>query len=228
MATECHIELYYEGGLSRVNFFGEKAAEQMPIRPNLFEKATISHTSNEHYGNPGMAVKGSRIEMHMVGWESARTGFSERALLTLDRPTTVEEIVVDTYLHRLNPPLTCHIFGLTEAVSNGADIDALMAQAPRWKIRFSDGTEVRPDDFQQYMLAQNYLTEAVADTHHFQVMLDMAEDSPWTAVVPFGPLAADKWHRFTQFENNGPFTHLLYTHYPNGGIHGLKLFGTEQ
>jgi allantoicase len=131
-------------------------------------------------------------------------------------------------LHRLNPPLTCHIFGLTEAVSKNANIDELMAQAPRWKIRFSGGEEVIPADFQQYMLEQNYLNEAVADVTRFQIMLDLAEDSPWSAVVPFGPLAADKWHRFTQFENNGPFTHLLYTHYPNGGVHALKLFGIEQ
>ena len=231
LATECHIEIYYEGGISRVNFFGEKAAEQMPVRPNLLEKATISHVSNDHYGNPGMAVKGSRVEMHMIGWESARTGFGERALFTLDRPTMVEEIVVDTYLHRLNPPLACHIFGLTQAVSAGADIESLMDQAPRWKIQFADGTSVIPADFQQYMLEQKYLQEAVTgqtDRTRFQIMLDIRDDSPWSAVVPFGSLSADKWHRFIDFESNGPFTHLLYTHYPNGGIHGLKLFGTEK
>lgn len=228
LATEAHVELYYEGGLSRIRFFGEKAADQMPIRPNLLEKATISHVSNDHYGHPSMAVNGNRTEMHMVGWESARTGFGERALFTLDRPTVVEEIVVDTYLHRLNPPLTCHIFGLTEAAAAAGDIDELLVQAPRWKIRFGTGLEVIPADFQRYMLDQKYLDEAVEQPHRFKIMLDHDQASPWSAIVPFGPLAADTWHRFTQFEHNGPFTHLLYTHYPNGGIHGLKLFGTEQ
>lgn len=234
LATECHVEIYYEGGLARINFLGEPAAEQLPNRPNLFEKATISHVSNEHYGNPSMAVSGSRMEMHMVGWESARTGFGEQALFTLNRPTVVEEIIVDTYLHRLNAPLTCHIFGLRETASAKGDLDHLMAQAPRWKIRFNSGEEVIPLDFQQYMLEERYLDALVAASRssvriptRFQIMLDLASASPWLAVLPFAPLRADTWHRFTQFENQGPFTHLLYMHYPNGGIHGLKLFGRE-
>lgn len=139
----------------------------------------------------------------------------------------VEEIVVDTYLHRLNAPLTCHIFALTESASAKADLDQLMAQAPYFLIRFHSGEEVIPPDFQQYMLQEQYLEESVNDPTRFQIMLDIAEDSPWLAVLPFAPLKPDRWHRFTEFEHNGPFTHLLYIHYPNGGIHGLKLFGTE-
>ena len=227
LATECHVEIYYEGGLSRINFFGERAVEQLPHRPNLFEKATISHVSNEHYGNPRMAVQGSRVEMRMIGWESARTGFGEQALFALDRPTVVEEIVVDTYMHRLNPPLTCHIFGLTESILDKMSLERLMTQTPRWKVKFSDGKEVVPNNFQEYMVEQKYLAELASDTTCFQIMLDVAEDSPWSAVLPFERLRADTWHRFTEFKNNGPFTHLLYIHYPNGGVHGLKLFGTE-
>ena len=83
VATEARLELYYEGGLSRVLFFGELAAEQLPERPNLLQSATISHVSNEHYGKPEMAVHGERQVMHMSGWESARTGFGERALFSL-------------------------------------------------------------------------------------------------------------------------------------------------
>lgn len=228
VATECHIKIYYEGGISRINFFGEPTAEQPLEHPNLFEKATLSHVSNEHYGSPGMAVKGARAEMHMVGWESARTGFGEQALFTLNQPTTIEEIIVDTYLHRLNSPLSCHLFGLTEAVAKTADLDELMTKRPRWKVRFSDGREVIPDNFQAYMLEQRYLAEPVADAARFQIMLHIAEASPWTPVLPFEPLRPDTWHRFSKFAHTGPFTHLLYIHYPNGGIHGLKLFGQEQ
>lgn len=227
LATECHVEIYYEGGLSRINFFGEPAADQLPDRPNLLEKATISHVSNEHYGHPSRAVKGERVEMRMIGWESARTGFGEQALFTFNRPTTIDEIVVDTYMHRLNPPLTCHIFGLTESILEKMSLERLMTQVPRWKVKFSDGKEVIPDNFQEYMLEQKYLAESTDSTARFQIMLDVAEDSPWTTVLPFEPLRADTWHRFTEFENNGPLTHLLYIHYPNGGVHGLKLFGTE-
>ena len=157
VATECRLELYYEGGLSRVLFFGEPVVDQAPARLNLLKDAAISHVSNDHYGNPAMAVAGEREVMHMSGWESARTGFGERALFHLDRPVTPTEIVVDTYLHRLNAPLTCHLFALKE--EDPASISAHMAQAPRWQLTFADGHTIIPDEFQQYMLTQAYLFE---------------------------------------------------------------------
>ena len=39
------------------------------------------------------------------------------------------------------------------------------------------------------------------------------------------PLQPDRYHRFRHFAWRGPFNRLLYMHYPNGGVHGLKLFG---
>ena len=40
-ATECRVELFYEGGIARINFFGEKSAEQLPERrrvPGMAER----------------------------------------------------------------------------------------------------------------------------------------------------------------------------------------------
>ena len=34
------------------------------------------------------------------------------AVFHLRSPATIEELIVDTYLHRLNAPLSCHLFGL--------------------------------------------------------------------------------------------------------------------
>ena len=224
LATECYVECYYEGGISRVNLFGELAKEQMPARKNLLVGAKITHVSNEHYGKPDRAVVGDRQQMHMFGWESARTGFGERALFHLKRPAVIEEVVVDTYLHRLNAPLTSHVFALN---AKGKKADALMKSAPRWSLLFDGKKEVVPADFQAYMLGQKYLKEkGVKDRNHFQIRLHLPKDSPWTPVLPFAPLTPDTYHRFGGIHTE-PVTHVLYMHYPHGGIHGLKVFGTE-
>ncbi|MFT4666043.1 MAG: allantoicase [Polaribacter sp.] len=223
-ATKAHIKLYYEGGIARINFFGSFTEEQLPEKVNILEKATISHVSNEHYGNPFMAVKGSRKEMHMVGWESARTGFGEQAIFHLEAPKKIEKVIVDTYLHRLNPPLTCHIFGLMASDKN--DIETALADLPKWTIKFADGITVNPPNFQSYMLNQEYLKEEVADATAFEILLHRPAGNKWQAVLPFESLERDTYHSFTGFENSGPFSHLLYMHYPNGGIHGLKVFST--
>lgn len=222
MATECFIKLYHEGGIARINFFGSAAAEQPPTRENILRKATISHVSNEHYGNPKMAVDGCREQMHMVGWESARTGFGEQAIFHLAEPSQINEIVVDTYLHRLNPPMTCHIFGLL--ASEASSFEACLPQLPKWTLRFEDGTSITPPNFQEYMLSEAYLKEPVPNPSQFEIELAHAVASPWKAILPFEALAPDTYHRFTKFEVQGEFSHLLYLHYPNGGVHGLKVF----
>jgi allantoicase len=215
-ATECLVECYYEGGIARVNLFGTPMSPKTPQRANLLEGAEISHVSNVHYGDPARAVAGNRKEMHMFGWESARTGFGEQALFHLKKPARIDEIVVDTYLHRLNAPLTCHVFAL-----NGFD-EKHMKSAPRWKLVFENGKEAIPDNFQAYMLEQKYLPEK-----NFKIKLHIEKDSPWKPLLPFAPLTPDTFHRFRQLENVGAVTHILYMHYPNGGVHGLKMYELE-
>jgi allantoicase len=210
-ATECLVECYYEGGIARVNLFG--TAEKSPVRRNLLEGAEISHVSNVHYGDPARAVAGNRNENHMFGWESARTGFGEQALFHLKSAAEIGEIVVDTYLHRLNPPLTCHVFG----ISGFSEED--MKSAPRWKIVTRRGKDIIPDNFQHYMLEQKYLPE-----RDFRIKLHLPDNSPWKPLLPFAPLRPDTYHRFRELEKAGSVTHVFYMHYPNGGVHGLKVF----
>lgn len=224
LATEVLIDCYYEGGISRVNFFGTVAAEQCPVRPNLLEGATLSHVSNEHYGKPSQAVAANREQMHMVGWESARTGFGEQAVFHLNAPARVEEIVVDTYMHRLNAPLSSHAFGINLPPSG--NLDAAIKLAPRWKLIFNKRCEVIPDHFQTYMRDHKYLMEkGVKDNRKFSICLHHAKNSPWKPLLSFAPLSPDTFHRFRVIEHDGPVTHLLYMHYPNGGIHALKVYG---
>lgn len=213
-ATECLVECYYEGGISRVQLFGTPA-DPLPERKNLLEDAPISHISNVHYGDPARAVAGHRGEMHMFGWESARTGFGERALFHLRKPAVIDEVVVDTYLHRLNAPLTAHVFG----IENFKEED--IATAPRYKLVFDNGKEVVPEDFQAYMLEQKYLPE-----RHFKIKTHLPEKSRWKPLLPFAALTPDTYHRF-KVEKAAPVTHILYMHYPHGGIHGLQVHGTE-
>ena len=221
-ATEAYIKIYYEGGLSRINFFGEITKEQLPKRENLLASAEISHVSNEHYGNPKMAVNGCRKEMHMVGWESARTGFGEQAIFHFKQPSLINEIVVDTYLHRFNSPLTCHIYGLL--AEDGKDVNSYISSLPKWMLTFEDGHEVIPDNFQQYMLDESFLKEKITSPTHFEIALFNEPNSPWVGILPHELLHADTYHRFNSLKESGPFSHLLYLHYPNGGIHGLKCY----
>ena len=221
-ATECLIKIYYEGGISRINFFGELAEQQLPKRENLLGKAKISHVSNDHYGHPKMAVNGNRKELHMVGWESARTGFGEQAIFHLERPTKIQEVVVDTYLHRFNAPLTCHVFGLL--LEDGKKLADYLLDIPKWVLKFEDGHKVLPDNFQQYMLDQSYLKEKTSQANKFEILLFNPPNSAWKAILDYQPLAPDTFHRFTDLKHIGSFSHLLYMHYPNGGIHGLKVY----
>lgn len=226
LATECFVECYFDGGISRINFFGQILSEQPQEKKNLLEKATISHVSNAHYGKPEQAVFGNRKETHMVGWESARGGFGERALFQLEKQAIINEIIVDTYMHRLNAPLTCHIYGAHLTSEN--TVDTLMKRAPRWKIKYIEGAEETPEDFQKFMFDQQYLTErGTKNRVKFKIKPHIPDGSPWKALLPFAPLSPDTYHRFRIETIRNPITHILYMHYPNGGIHGLKVFGTE-
>lgn len=222
-ATECLIRCYHEGGIARVTLEGE-ITDDTPVPDNLLRHANISHVSNEHYGKPHDAVSGDRGVDYMLGWESARSGFGEYALFHLRSATRVQEVIVDTYLHRLNPPLSCHVFGLQ--LDDETHLDRLWQVRPRWTLAFDDGLQVVPDNFRDYMQSSRYLQEKTDNPEQFTIRLDN-RDSRWLPILPFGRLSADTWHRFSRIESTEPVTHLLYMHYPNGGIHGLKVHGEE-
>ncbi len=226
-ATHCYFDLFYEGGIARIHFVGEQTKEQIPQSPNLLKQAKILYVSNDHYGHPKKAVQGCREEKYMIGWESARTGYGEMALFALPRSSPIKEVVVDTYLHRLNPPLTAHLFGANHFSADGApdDVPSLLDKCPRWKIQFDKGPEVIPDNFQQYMHDAVYLKEPVPDPYSFNIRLHLPAGSMWQPVLPFVCLRPDTFHRFRDLENSGPFNYLLFLHYPNGGIHGLSVVG---
>lgn len=228
-ANECVVRCYHEGGIARINLFGEVLdTHELELadthQKNLLEDALISHVSNEHYGHPQDAVKGGRTVDYMLGWESARSGFGESALFHLKSAATISEIVVDTYLHRLNSPLSCHVFGLQ--LAGGQDLEPLIALKPRWSVEFDDGHKVIPENFAEYMSSAAFLNEPVDQSRRFAIRLHHENDSPWHPLISFGRLRPDTWHSFNTIEYREPVTHLLYMHYPNGGIHGLKVFGT--
>jgi len=223
-ATQCRVRCFHEGGIARVNLFGD-LGDSLYDRQNLLEYAEVSHISNIHYGSPQMAVGGQRIENHMVGWESARSGFGEQTVFQLRYPTQVQCLVVDTYLHRLNPPRSCHLFGLP--ADEAMPLDRAMSKQPRWQITFDDGTNVRPSDIQTYMRDKAFLNELVPNPRQFNIDLVLPDDSPWVPLIGFAHLAADSWHELNEIESTESVKHLLYMHFPNGGVHGLKLFGKE-
>ena len=218
-ADACLVRCYHEGGIARINLFGERLPHNP--RDNLLASADITHISNEHYGKPHDAVTGNREVDYMLGWESARTGFGEQALFHLKSSAVIDEIVVDTYMHRLNPPLSCHVFG-TLAETN--DIEAVMARAPAWVVEFDTGKLVRPSDLSAYMQQKLFLQEPQGGSS-FTIRLENLHSDIWHPVVPFAALQADTYHRIKAEQPATVVSHLLYMHYPNGGIHGLKAFG---
>ena len=223
-ADECLVKCFHEGGIARIKLFGESLPTIQRI--NLLERAKISHISNQHYGRPEDAVTGNRKVDYMLGWESARSGFGEQALFHLEQPSIIEELVVDTYMHRLNSPLACHIFGMSPTQKD--DIETLMEHKPRWIIDFSNGESRQPTDFQKYMLRKGYLEESVPDPKMFSIRLANNYPDIWQPLMGFGRLFPDHYHRFTDMEFAGEISHLLYIHYPNGGVHSLKAFGARQ
>ena len=217
-ATDCHVKCFHEGGIARVNLLGTPGMA-LYDRPNLLLDATISHTSNDHYGKPLDAVKGDRNVQHMVGWESARSGFGESTFFTLPRPALIETVIVDTYMHRLNSPLSCHVFGAV--LKADKNLERLIPSLPQWKLIIPDGKETKPENFQQYMLERQYLPEH----KQFEIELHQEPDSPWKPLISFAGLQPDTWHEFDQLESESEFNVIFYMFYPNGGIHGLKMFG---
>ena len=220
-ASRCLVLCHQEGGIARVQLFGQ--TQSKPRERNLLEEATISFVSNAHYGHPKDAVLGRRIESHMKGWESARTGFGEQAVFTFKAAVRLQRFVVDTYLHRLNAPLSCHLFGLVES----EDLDHGMAVKPRWAVRLDDNSLEMPEDFQDYMNHQRYRTNGKA-SQPMTISLHNPAPETWVPLLPFAPLRPDHYHEFEQFDNSPPVKHLLFMYYPNGGIHGLKAHGVYQ
>ena len=234
--TELRVDCYPDGGIARIRCYGPtlggaagsvvgSAAESPAIREDLLADAGISHVSNDHYGRPADAVAGYREVAQMRGWESGRTGFGEQALFALSSPCTVEELVVDSFCHVLNTPLSCHLFGLTLAPdAKPEQLEAEMRRAPCWKLVFDDGTEVIPDDLRGYMRDRRYQQVDGGGSRPFTIALHQP-DGPWRAILGHGPLQRDTYNRFTDLAERGPFTHVLFLFFPNGGIHGLHLYG---
>lgn len=218
-ADKCRVLCHQEGGISRISLFGATLEEcSQPI--NLLQSAIISSVSNAHYGHPADAIGGVRDVDHMKGWESARGSFGEHAIFSFDQPITPRALVVDTYLHRLNPPLCCQLFALPLEQTVHTSLSEPML--PKWEVSASQKHGFRAvDDLSSFM--SNELAKSRADQKDIQVRM-CKDSSAWTPITRLIGLSPDTYHeeatlsRFT--------THaLLFVFFPNGGIHGLKVYG---
>jgi allantoicase len=115
----------------------------------------------------------------------------------------------------------------TERHIQMTNLNSIIKSAPRWKVVFGNGYEVIPDDLQNYILQRQFLAENVPDNHLYQIHLHVLENSPWNPLVSGSYLTRDTYHRFREIETRTPVTHVIVMHYPNGGIHGLKVHGIE-
>ncbi len=227
-ATHVRIITYQEGGIARAHMFGTPTGQQPLAVSNILTHSTLLAASNMHYGGPMDAVRGQRKEDHMKGWESARTGRGEYALFALEEEASVSGIVVDTYLHRLNATPAVAMFGYAGKVGEGAP-EFLLEDSPRYKVIYADGTEVVPDDLKAYMNSAEFLLRvSVPGGNKVEIKRVLPEDSPWQIILPQTATFADQFHYFSAADladTTTKFSHLLFQHGPNGGLHGLKVFG---
>ena len=222
LATECRVVCHYGGGIARINLLGQKLQKRANEK-NILENAVVKKISNSYFGTPMDAVMGHREVDYMRGWESARKGFGEHALFRLKNPTIVKELIVDTYMHRLNSPLSCHLFAVD---SQEPDISQkIWDDRPRWGLRFEGGLEVIPENFPEYMGNRQFLLEKASASSKFQIFLKPSDS--WLTLLAFGALSPDTFHKFNIEKCTSAVTSLLFMYYPNGGIHGLKIHGDE-
>lgn len=221
-ADECLIRCFYDGGISRVHFYGAPLADQ-PLRMNLLKDADVLYVSNEHYGKPGQALTGSRAENHMLGWESARTGLGESVLFELKDPGTPSELEVDTYRHVFNSPLCCALYGGTFPKGTGAS--EIMSHAPKWEAIFKNGASVRPENLKDWAARAEYRQNPNYLGLPITFRLCSESTSRLKPILEFGALKPDTLNKFNRLVSSGAHTHLLFQHFPNGGIHALRVFG---
>lgn len=218
-ADKCRVLCHQEGGISSISLFGDALQDRsQPI--NLLESATISSVSNAHYGHPADAIAGVREVDHMRGWESARGSFGEHAVFHFDQPVTPSTLVVDTYLHRLNPPLCCQLFALPLEQTAHASLSEPIL--PKWEVAVSQEYGFKPvEDLSAFM--SNELAKSRTDQRDIQVRMGR-DPSPWTPITGLIGLCPDTYHEEATVEG---FTTqaLLFVFFPNGGIHGLKVYG---
>lgn len=226
-ATHVKILSHQEGGIARIHVHGEPS-EIQPICPrNLLQDAFLIAASNEHYGSPLDAVQGVRAENYMKGWESARSGRGEYALFSLQNPTTIQGLVIDTYLHRLNPVRAVAAFGIVADKKESAT--GLLEDAPRYRVVFADGTEAMPNDLKAYMNSADFKSKVSEQgMSKVEIKRYVPDGSRWQEILPQSSTMADQFHFFKGSDltnTDTAFTHLLLQHGPNGGMHGLKAYG---
>ena len=70
------------------------------------------------------------------------------------------------------------------------------------------------------MKNKSYLELGIED---FSISLKHDEGSSWIPLAPFSDLKPDTWHEIaTILSSAQPVKHLLYMHFPNGGVHGFE------
>ena len=216
-AAYCRVICHQEGGISRVSLFGEPLSEDAE-EDNLLTHATITSVSNAHYGHPTDALSGRRIEGHMKGWESARGSFGEHAIFSFAEPIVPRTLVVDTYLHRLNAPLCCFLFGLPNGSEAGVDL--YQPTLPGWQVEFEDGQRLETRDLAQVIQAERAKPAEAQRRLHIQMQ---AAPSPWISLTSFTALKPDTFHALP-IETGLACSALLFAFFPNGGIHGLRVY----
>jgi len=223
-ATKAKLQLG-EGGLTRFRLFGTPL-EPLPVRTNLLKCAKIFGVTDASYGDPQLALREQREGNVMAGWESCRHSARHRLGLEFAQPVAPKKIVVDTYMHCLNPfrfmaALACNskrdgTTALTE--------EALLASLPSWKVTLPDGKvqHVSDAEINEFMEKHGGMTSPGPVKYHLDVA--PSYEGPWRVILPFAPLQRDTYHEFDA-ESVGEVSHMVFIGVPDGGVHRLGVYG---
>jgi hypothetical protein len=127
-------------------------------------------------------------------------------------------LIVDTYLHRLNAPLGCYLFGLPKGSEKGVNL--YRPSLPGWQVEFEDGQRLETRDLAQVIQAERAKPAEAQRRLHIQMQ---AAPSPWISLTSFTALKPDTFHALP-IETGLACSALLFTFFPNGGIHGLRVY----
>ena len=139
--------------------------------------------------------------------------------LSFDQPVTPSTLVVDTYLHRLSPPLCCQLFALPlEQTAHTSLSEPIL---PKWEVSVSQAYGFEPvEDLSAFM--SNELAKSRADQRDIQLRMGR-NTSPWTPITGLIGPSPDTYHERLPLPGLRLRRSCLFS-FPTG-IHGLKVYG---
>jgi len=215
------VAWFAEGGLTRFKLFGKPADKQNIGPATLLKNAKIFGCTDSHYGDPSLVLREQRLGRIMAGWETSRHVYRQRLVLALEKPSNIQKIEIDTYMHNLNSFKYSIILGSVQKENSSED--QIIASLPKWNVYGPEDKIELVDD--------NDINERLQEVEVGKGQVakySLAKSDVWFPVLNFVALDRDALHTYdeAQLAKAQGVTHLAVFGIPDGGIHRLGVYGT--